>query len=194
MHPSQFLGSSIAPDFFRLPGKNKQFEAFARKESAATPIGTASGTGLLENSANVFLLEKQRRSAYGSFALDVSKTVRLHGAFYLTPALNVDSTTPDRFDFIYSGFGTLTHSEPRITAAAPATRSASLLEAILQNSIFLVIWSMRPCRDLPTYRVPYSTEECRGASGQGRGTAAIRRALDGAHQREDDRMALCRAV
>jgi hypothetical protein len=55
---------------------------------------------------------------------------RTQGAFCLTPALNLH-TTPDRFDFIHSSFGTLTYSEPRITAVAPATRSASLLEAIL---------------------------------------------------------------
>ncbi len=74
MHPSQFLGSSIAPDFLSLPGKNKQFEGFAWKKSAATPIGTASGTGLLKNSASVFLLEKQRRSAYWSIAWDASES------------------------------------------------------------------------------------------------------------------------
>jgi hypothetical protein len=56
---------------------------------------------------------------------------RLQGAFYLTPALNLH-TTPDRFDSYLlqlrdpDALGT-----PGITAVAPATRSTSLLEAIL---------------------------------------------------------------
>jgi hypothetical protein len=52
-------------------------------------------------------------------------------AFYLTPALNIHDT-PDRFDFIYFSFGTLTElGTPGINAVAPVARSVSLLEAIV---------------------------------------------------------------
>jgi hypothetical protein len=52
-------------------------------------------------------------------------------AFNLTPALNLH-TVPDRFDFIFFSFGTLTElGSPGITAVAPAARSISLLEAIV---------------------------------------------------------------
>jgi hypothetical protein len=56
---------------------------------------------------------------------------RLPSAFYLTPALNIHAS-PDRFDFIYFSFGTLTElGSPGITAVAPVARSFSLLEAII---------------------------------------------------------------
>ena len=51
-------------------------------------------------------------------------------AFYLSPSTNMRST-PNRFDFIYYSFGTLTESgTPGITAVLPLARSLSLLEAI----------------------------------------------------------------
>jgi hypothetical protein len=52
-------------------------------------------------------------------------------AFYLTPTLNIHAT-PDRFDFIYYSFGTLTElGTPGINAVAPIARSVTLLEAIV---------------------------------------------------------------
>lgn len=51
-------------------------------------------------------------------------------AFYLSPSLNLH-TLPDRFDFIYYSFGTLTESGTQgISAVYPVARSLSLLEAI----------------------------------------------------------------
>jgi hypothetical protein len=48
-------------------------------------------------------------------------------AFYLAPTLNVHAA-PDRFDFIYFSFGTLTElGTPGINAVAPVTRSVTLL-------------------------------------------------------------------
>ncbi|RXH57787.1 ion channel [Granulicella sibirica] len=56
---------------------------------------------------------------------------RVQDAFYLAPTLN-HHAIPDRFDFIYFSFGTLTElGTPGITAVAPLARSISLLEAIL---------------------------------------------------------------
>ena len=55
---------------------------------------------------------------------------RVQAAFYLNPTINLHSV-PDRFDFIYFSFGTLTElGTPGITAVAPIARSVSLLEAI----------------------------------------------------------------
>lgn len=56
---------------------------------------------------------------------------RLQDAFYLNPTLNLHAV-PNRFDFIYLSFGTLTElGTPGITAVAPIARSITLLEAIL---------------------------------------------------------------
>jgi hypothetical protein len=53
------------------------------------------------------------------------------GAFYLDPAVNVHHT-PDRFDFIYYSFGTMTElGAPGITAVSREIRSISLIEAVL---------------------------------------------------------------
>jgi hypothetical protein len=52
-------------------------------------------------------------------------------AFNLSPAVNLH-TVPDRFDFVYFSFGTLTElGAPGITAVAPVARSISLLESII---------------------------------------------------------------
>jgi hypothetical protein len=52
-------------------------------------------------------------------------------AFYLTPTANLHPA-PDRFDFVYFSFGTLTElGAPGITAVAPVARSISLLESII---------------------------------------------------------------
>jgi hypothetical protein len=52
-------------------------------------------------------------------------------AFYLTPTANLHPA-PDRFDFVYFSFGTLTElGAPGITAVAPVARSLSLLESII---------------------------------------------------------------
>ena len=51
-------------------------------------------------------------------------------AFYLSPVGNLH-VHPDRFDFLYYSFGTLTElGTPGITAVLPLARSLSLLEAI----------------------------------------------------------------
>lgn len=51
-------------------------------------------------------------------------------AFYLGQAVN-PHTVPDRFDFVYFSFGTLTElGAPGMTAVAPVARSISLLESI----------------------------------------------------------------
>ena len=55
----------------------------------------------------------------------------LPNAFYMGSAQNVHAV-PDRFDFIYFSFGTLTElGTPGITPVAPIVRSVSLLEAII---------------------------------------------------------------
>ncbi|MGA1982330.1 MAG: hypothetical protein ABSG84_07645 [Acidobacteriaceae bacterium] len=52
-------------------------------------------------------------------------------AFNLSPAVNLH-TVPDRFDFVYFSFGTLTElGAPGITAVVPVARSISLLESII---------------------------------------------------------------
>ena len=52
-------------------------------------------------------------------------------AFYLDPLTNLHAV-PDRFDFIYYSFGTMTElGTPGITAVSREVRSVSLLEAIL---------------------------------------------------------------
>jgi len=52
-------------------------------------------------------------------------------AFYLSPTANLHAI-PDRFDFIYFSFGTLTElGTPGITPVAAVARSVSLLEAIV---------------------------------------------------------------
>ena len=52
-------------------------------------------------------------------------------ALFLDPATNI-SPTPDRFDFIYFSFGTLTElGTPGITAVSREVRAMSLLEAVL---------------------------------------------------------------
>ncbi len=64
-----------------------------------------------------------------SSAYVVIVSLRPH-AFYLAPTAN-PHTIPDRFDFIYFSFGTLTEvGAPGITAVAPIARSLSLLESI----------------------------------------------------------------
>jgi len=64
-----------------------------------------------------------------SSAYVVIVSLRPH-AFYLAPTAN-SHTAPDRFDFIYFSFGTLTEvGAPGITAVAPIARSLSLLESI----------------------------------------------------------------
>jgi len=64
-----------------------------------------------------------------SSAYVVIVSLRPH-AFYLAPTAN-PHTVPDRFDFIYFSFGTLTEvGAPGITAVAPIARSLSLLESI----------------------------------------------------------------
>lgn len=52
-------------------------------------------------------------------------------AFYLDPTLNLN-TIPDRFDFIYYSFGTMTCLGPNgISAVSNRARSLSLIEAIM---------------------------------------------------------------
>jgi hypothetical protein len=52
-------------------------------------------------------------------------------AFYLNPVVNWH-TTPDRFDFIYYSFGTIsTLGATGITAVSPQARSVAVIEAIL---------------------------------------------------------------
>jgi hypothetical protein len=51
-------------------------------------------------------------------------------AFYLSPSVNLH-TVPDRFDFVYFSFGTLTEmGASGMTAVAPVARSVSLVESI----------------------------------------------------------------
>lgn len=66
-----------------------------------------------------------------AFASLYAMVDRYHpGAFYLSSAANLH-LKPDRFDFIYFSFGTLTElGTPGITAVVPIARSLSLLEAI----------------------------------------------------------------
>ncbi len=56
---------------------------------------------------------------------------RQPNAFYLDPTTNLHSA-PDRFDFIYFSFGTMTElGTPGITAVSREVRSVSLFEAVL---------------------------------------------------------------
>ena len=56
---------------------------------------------------------------------------RLPHAFYLDPHTNLHAV-PNRFDFLYFSFGTLTElGTPGITPVAPVARGVSLLEAVL---------------------------------------------------------------
>ena len=75
-------------------------------------------------------------------------------AFYLSPATNVHAV-PDRFDFIYFSFGTLTESGTSgMTAVLPAARSLSLLEAITGILYLAVLIS----RLLSAYRAVEAAE------------------------------------
>ena len=79
-------------------------------------------------------------------------------AFYMGSATNVH-TTPDRFDFIYFSFGTLTESgTPGMTAVIPVARSLSLLEAITGILYLAVLIS----RLLSAYRAVEATVEAKG--------------------------------
>lgn len=81
-------------------------------------------------------------------------------AFYLTPNLNVRAS-PDRFDFVYYSFGTLTElGNPGISAVLPLARSLSLLEAITGILYLAVLIS----RLLSAYRSVEETLEQRRAS------------------------------
>lgn len=84
---------------------------------------------------------------------------RLPVAFYLTPTLNLH-TVPDRFDFVYFSFGTLTElGTPGMTAVAPLARSMSLLEAILGVMYLAVLIS----RLISAYRSAEAVEEMKEA-------------------------------
>lgn len=63
------------------------------------------------------------------------------GAFYLDPMINMH-TAPDRFDFIYFSFGTLTAlGTTGIAAKAPVVRSLSVVEVIVGLVYFAVLIS-----------------------------------------------------
>ncbi len=80
---------------------------------------------------------------------------RRPGAFYLAPTLN-SHPVPDRFDFVYFSFGTLTElGSPGMTAVAPVARSVSLLEAILGVMYLAVLIS----RLISAYRSAETVEE-----------------------------------
>ena len=93
---------------------------------------------------------------------------RVGAAFYLTPTVNLHAV-PDRFDFLYFSFGTLTElGTPGITAVAPLARSVSLLEAILGILYMAVLIS----RLINAYRATKTSH----AAGRGTdGSAAARR-------------------
>lgn len=67
-----------------------------------------------------------------SFATVYSLLTSLHpNAFYMDPQLN-PHTVPNRFDFVYYSFGTLTSlGATGITAVLPQARSFTIVEAIL---------------------------------------------------------------
>jgi hypothetical protein len=76
-------------------------------------------------------------------------------AFYLSPAGNLN-VYPDRFDFIYFSFGTLTElGTPGMLAVAPVAKSVSLLEAILGILFMAVLIS----RLINAYRAFEAPEE-----------------------------------
>ena len=89
---------------------------------------------------------------------------RLPGAFYLTPTLNAH-LVPDRFDFVYFSFGTLTElGSPGITAVAAVGRSVSLLEAILGVMYLAVLIS----RLISAYRSAETVEEVKEVLAESR--------------------------
>jgi hypothetical protein len=67
-----------------------------------------------------------------SFASVYGLVAALHpNAFYLDPVMNVRSI-PDRFDFVYYSFGTITSvGAAGITPVSPQARSFTVVEAIL---------------------------------------------------------------
>src|SRR6202789_2089735 len=70
------------------------------------------------------------------------------GAFYLDPLTNVHRI-PDRFDFVFYSFGTMTTlGTPGITAVSAQARSVSIFEAIL-GSLYLAVLL---CRLVGAYR------------------------------------------
>lgn len=76
-------------------------------------------------------------------------------AFYLNPVANFHSY-PDRFDFIYFSFGTLTElGTPGILAVAPVAKSIALLEAIVGVLFMAVLIS----RLINAYRAFEETED-----------------------------------
>lgn len=83
-------------------------------------------------------------------------------AFYLSPSLSLH-TAPDRFDFIYYSFGTLTESGTQgIAAVYPVARSLSLLEAISGILYLAVLIS----RLLSAYRAEETRREAARAARQ----------------------------
>ena len=93
---------------------------------------------------------------------------RLQQAFYLSPTVNLH-TVPDRFDFIYLSFGTLTElGTPGITPVAPIARSVMLLEAILGILYMAVLIS----RLINAYR---SAETAKAARAEERGGGSAQR-------------------
>jgi hypothetical protein len=80
---------------------------------------------------------------------------RQPNAFYLSPTGNLH-TTPDRFDFIYYSFGTLTElGTPGILSVGSFARSVSLLEAIIGVLYLAVLIS----RLISAYRAVESEQE-----------------------------------
>jgi hypothetical protein len=78
-------------------------------------------------------------------------------AFYMAPATN-RHLRPDRFDFIYFSFGTMTElGTPGMTAVAPVARSLSLIEAISGILYLAVLIS----RLLSAYRAAEERKELR---------------------------------
>jgi hypothetical protein len=71
-------------------------------------------------------------------------------AFYLDPLTNLH-TIPDRFDFIYYSFATMTSlGSVGITAVSAPTRSLSVIEAIIGVLYLAVLIS----RLMDSYRYP----------------------------------------
>ena len=76
-------------------------------------------------------------------------------AFFLDPVTNLHRV-PDRFDFIYFSFGTLTElGAPGVTAVSREVRSVSLLEAVLGIFYLAVLIS----RLMSTYRTAAGTAQ-----------------------------------
>ena len=94
---------------------------------------------------------------------------RLPDAFFLTPTLN-HHTIPDRFDFLYFSFGTLTElGTPGMTAVASPARSTSLLEAIIGVLYMAVLIS----RLINAYHATEMTEAEREEKGFTKALRAI---------------------